>query len=330
MTMTTTASAARPTAFKQLAVCADHVNRHPAMRQQVLDLYPKAKFHDAGHRLNEDEMIRFLADCDAAIIGFEPVTERVLAALPQLKTIAKYGNGCESFDFAAMKRHGVKFGYTWGVNKLAVAELALGFMLMGLRWVMPLNVAMRAAQRPRLRNGRFLTGRVVGIHGCGNIGKEVVRLLQPFNCTILACDIKDYADFYKQWNVSPVSHDELLARSEVLTLHLPKTHLTRGLYSRQVLAKLRKDCILINTCRGEIVDEDALLERLDSGDLAAACFDVFAVEPAQNDRLMNHPNMLATPHIGASTEETRLILVRAALARLNDARIVEPDEFYGV
>jgi D-3-phosphoglycerate dehydrogenase len=195
---------------------------------------------------------------------------------------------------------------------------------------MPLNVAMRAGERPRLRNGRFLTGRVVGIHGCGHIGKEVVRLLQPFGCTILACDIKDYGDFYRQWNVTPVSHDELLARSEVLTLHLPKTHLTRGLYSREVLGKLRKDCVLINTCRGEIVDEDALLARLDSGDLTAACFDVFAIEPAQNDRLLNHPNMLATPHIGASTEETRLILVRAALARLTDARVVEPEEFYGV
>ena len=75
---------------------------------------------------------------------------------------------------------------------------------------MPLNVAMRAGERPRIRNGLFLTGRTVGIHGCGNIGKEVVRLLQPFNCKILACDIKDYSDFYKQWNVTPVSFDELL------------------------------------------------------------------------------------------------------------------------
>lgn len=318
------------TSFNRLGVVADHVNRHPAMRQEVLKVYPDAKFHDAGHRLNEDELIAFLQDCDAAIIGFEPVTERVLSALPNLKIISKYGNGCESFDFQAMKRHNVRFGYTWGVNKLAVAELALGFMLMGLRWVMPLNVAMRAGERPALRNGRFLTRRVVGIHGCGNIGKEVVRLLQPFGCKIIACDIKDYADFYKQWNVTPVSFDELLARSEVLTLHLPKTRLTLGLYSRDVLSKLRPDCVLINTCRGGIVDEDALLDRLDSGALTAACFDVFAIEPAQNDRLLRHPNMLATPHIGASTEETRLILVRAAIRGLTDNAVVEPEDFYGV
>jgi len=318
------------TALNRLGVVADHVNRYPAMRQEVLNVYPNAKFHDIGHRLNEDELIAFLKDCDAAIIGFEPVTERVLGALPNLKIISKYGNGCESFDFEAMKRHNVRFGYTWGVNKLAVAELALGFMLMGLRFVMPLNVAMRAAERPGLRNGKFLTGRVVGIHGCGNIGKEVVRLLQPFNCRVIACDIKDYADFYKQWNVTPVSLDELLARSEVLTLHLPKTKLTLGLYSREVLARLQPGCVLVNTCRGGIVDEDALLERLDSGALMAACFDVFAIEPAQNDRLLRHPAMLATPHIGASTEETRLILVRAAIRGLTENAVVEPEDFYGV
>jgi D-3-phosphoglycerate dehydrogenase len=253
----------------------------------------------------------------------------VLSALPDLKIIAKYGNGCESFDFVAMKRHNIRFGYTWGVNKLAVAELALGFMLMALRWVTPLNVAMRAGERPRLRNGRLLTGRIVGIHGCGNIGKEVVRLLHPFGCNILACDIKDYAEFYGQWNVTPVSLEELLARSEVLTLHLPKTAQTRELYSREVLEKLRPDCALINTCRGGIVDEDALLERLDSGALVAACFDVFAVEPAQNDRLLAHPNLLATPHVGASTEETRLMIIRAAIRGLTENRVVDPEEFYG-
>jgi phosphoglycerate dehydrogenase-like enzyme len=317
-------------AFNRLGVSADHITRNPVMRQEVLNVYPQAKFQDLGHRLNEDELIEFLHDCDAAIIGFELVTDRVLSALPNLKLISKYGNGCETFDFEAMKRHGVRFGYTWGVNKLAVAELALGFMLMGLRWVMPLNIAMRTGERPGIRNGLFLTGRVVGIHGCGNIGKEVVRLLQPFNCKILACDIKDYADFYKQWNVTPVALDELLARSEVLTLHLPKTRQTLGLYSREVLGKLQPGSVLVNTCRGGIVDEDALLERLDSSALMAACFDVFAIEPAQNDRLLRHPNMLAAPHIGASTEETRLILVRAAIKGLTHAAVVEPEEFYGV
>src|SRR5688572_8784250 len=331
MTMTTIdKSAQAATSFKQVAVAAESIARHPGMRQEVLKAYPQARFNESGHRMNEDETIAFLQGCDAAIVGFEPINERTISALPGLETLGKYGAGCETIDFAALKRHGVKFGYTWGANRLAVAELALGFMLMGLRHVMSLNLAMRAGERPRIKNGLFLTNRTVGIHGCGHIGKEVVRLLQPFNCKIIACDIKDYADFYRQWNVEPVSHDELLARSEVLTLHLPKTRQTIGLYSREVLRKMQPGALLVNCCRGGIVDEDALLEQLESGALMAACFDVFAIEPAQCDKLLRHPNMLASPHIGASTEETRILMVRAALNGLNIARVPDPDEFYGV
>ena len=113
-------------------------------------------------------------------------------------------------------------------------------------------------------------------------------------------------------------------------MKLPKTPKTLGLYTADVLRKLRPDCLLINTCRGGIVDEDALLERLEGSDITAACFDVFAVEPAQNDRLLRHPNMLATPHIGASTEETRLILVRAAIRGLTENALVDPADFYAV
>ena len=228
-----------------------------------------------------------MKDCDAAIIGFEPINERTLSALPNLKVIGKYGNGCETIDFPAMKRHGVKFGYTWGVNKLAVAELTLGFMIMGLRYVMPLNLAMRAGERPRIRNGLFLTGRTVGIHGCGNIGKEVVRLLQPFNCKIIACDIKDYSDFYKQWNVDAglVRRAAWRARRSSRCT-CPRPSRRSGSIRDAVLKKLKPGAVLVNACRGGIVDEDALLARLESNALMAACFDVFAIEPAQCDKLL--------------------------------------------
>ncbi|MFN3892534.1 MAG: NAD(P)-dependent oxidoreductase [Beijerinckiaceae bacterium] len=278
--------------------------------------------------MGEDALIEFLKDCDAAVIGFEPITERVLSSLPKLRVISKYGAGCETIDFHALRRHGVRFGYTWGVNKLAVAELTLCFMIAAQRWIMPLNLAMRAGERPTYRNGRLLTGRTVGLHGCGHIGKEVVRLLKPFGCTILACDIKDYSDFYAANGVTPVSFDELLERSEVLSLHLPKTRHTIGLYTREVLSRLPPGCVFINTCRGGIVDEEALLDRLNSGDLMAAAFDVFSVEPAQNDALLRHPNMLATPHIGASAEEVRLAIAQAAIRGLTNHEEVEPAKFY--
>jgi phosphoglycerate dehydrogenase-like enzyme len=314
--------------IKQLGVSAATPCSHPVMRQIILDAYPAAKLVGDERITDEDRLIEYLSGCDAAIVGFEPLTDKVLSALPELKIVAKFGAGCETIDFDALKAHGVRFGYTFGVNKLSVAELALSFMISALRWITPLNLSMRSEERPRYRNGELLTGRTVGVHGCGNIGKEVIRLLKPFNCTILSCDVKEYPNFYDEHGVTPVSFDELLDRSQVLTLHLPKTQSTRGLYTREVLERMRPEAVLVNTCRGEIVDEEALADRLEGESLRAACFDVFAVEPAENDRLLNLPNFLATPHIGASTEETRVAMAQAALRGLTENELVEPEKYY--
>jgi len=314
--------------IKQLGVSAATPCSHPVLRQIIRDAYPDARLVDDERITDEDRLIEYLSGCDAAIVGFEPLTDKVLSALPELKVVAKFGAGCETIDFDALKAHGVRFGYTFGVNKLSVAELTLSFMINALRWITPLNQSMRAGSRPRYRNGELLSGRTVGIHGCGNIGKEVIGLLKPFNCTILSCDVMEYPEFYAENNVTPVSFDELLERSEVLTLHLPKTQSTRGLYTREVLERMRPEAVLVNTCRGEIVDEEALADRLETEALRAACFDVFAVEPAENDRLLNLPNFLATPHIGASTEETRVAMVEAALRGLTENELVEPAKYY--
>ncbi len=301
--------------------------RIPLLREELLRAYPDAKLHEENRVFDEDELIEFLRGCDAAIIGMEPITDRVLSALPELSVIGKFGVGVESVDFEAVRKHGIKFGYQAGVNKLSVAELTLCFAICALRGVAAVNQAIRAGQRPRQNLGRLLTGRVFGVHGCGNIGKEVVKLLKPFGCEILACDIKDYAEFYAEHGVKPVSFAQLLARSEVLSLHLPLTESTRNLYNAQTLAALRPDCVLINTCRGYIVDELALRECLESGALQAACFDVFAIEPATDDRLLRIPSFLSTPHIGASAEESRLAMARAAIRGLTHHALVEPGQF---
>ena len=279
------------------------------------------------HYRSEEETIDYLKGYDAAIVSFEPINDRVLRALPELEVIAKLGVGLEKIDPAAMKRHGVRLGWTPGVNRRSVAELALCMALAGLRHVVDLNAAMRRAERPLQRMGRQLTGRVVGIHGCGEIGKELIKLLQPFDCTVLACDIKDYPHFYAQHRVRAVDFDELLARSEVLSIHLTVTKLTRGLYDGATLDKLRPDCVLINTARGHIIDEAALKKRLKNGRIAAAAIDTFAIEPPADDELLNLPNFIATPHIGAGSEEARWRMGTTAINGLVDNFIPEPGQF---
>jgi phosphoglycerate dehydrogenase-like enzyme len=310
----------------RVAVPAISFGQHAGLVKRLLELYPDAKVNTEGipYYRSEQETIAYLDGFDAAIVSFEPINERVLAALPRLKVISKLGVGLDKIDAHAMRRHGVRLGWTPGVNKRSVAELALCLAIAALRHVVELNASMRRAERPLQKMGRHLTGRVVGVHGCGEIGKEFVRLLEPFGCTVLACDIKDYAEFYARHRVTPVGLEELLARSEVLSIHLTVTNRTHGLYDAATLDKLRPDCVLINTARGRIVDEAALKERLKSRRIAAAAIDAFAIEPPTDDELLNLPNFIATPHVGAGAEEARWLMGTTAIDGLVDNFLPEP------
>lgn len=208
-----------------------------------------------------------------------------------------------------------------------MAELALCLALAALRHVVPLNASMRRGERPLQRMGRQLSGRVVGIHGCGEIGQELAKLLGPFGCEILACDIRDRSVFYAEHGIESVDFATLLARSEVLSIHLTVTRLTRGLYDAAALDLLRPDCVLVNTARGNIIDEVALKERLRDGRIAAAAIDAFAVEPPDDDELLNLDNFLATPHIGAGSEEARRRMGETAIDGLVDNFLPMPGEY---
>ncbi len=317
------------TEVTRVAVPAISFAQVPDLVELLLRKYPQSKINTEcvpRHR-TEEETIEYLQGYDAAIVSFEPITDRVLSALPNLKVISKLGVGLHKIDPAAMRRHGVRLGWTPGVNKRSVAELALCLALAGLRHVVSTNVAIRAGQRPLQRLGRQLTGRVVGVHGCGEIGQEFITLLQPFDCEVLACDIRDYSRFYRQHGVQSVSADQLYARAEVLSIHLRVTDQTRGLYSAETLNKLRSDCVLINTSQGSIVDEVALRERLKTGRLAAAGFDVFEVEPPEDDELLNLENFIATAHIGSGSREARMKMGEAAIAGLTKNFLPQPNRY---
>lgn len=310
----------------RVAVPAISFAQVPQLVDRLLQRYPDSKVNvECVPRYHsEQDVIAYLRGFDAAIVSFEPITDHVLASLPELKVVSKLGVGLDKIDAAAMKRHGVRLGWMPGVNKRSVAELALCLTIAGLRHVVSSNVAMRNGSRPLQRMGRQLTGRAVGVHGCGDIGKEFVRLLAPFHCQLFACDIREYDDFYREHQVTSVCSDELHARCEVISIHLAATNNTRGLYDAATLARLRPDCVLVNTARGDIVDEVALREQLKAGRIAAAAFDVFSWEPPQGDELLNLENFIATPHLGASAIEARLQMGEAAMVGLIHNFIPEP------
>jgi D-3-phosphoglycerate dehydrogenase len=294
------------------------------LRAELLARYPDATLNPSQHRLDGEALVAFLRGHDVAVVGLEHMTAGVLAALPELRVVAKLGTGTDMLDLAEMRRRGIRLGWAPGANALSIAELVIAFAMIALRHLGALNAALRKGERPAQRMGRLLTGRVVGLHGCGHIGQHVVRLLAPFGCTVLAHDIADRRAFYAAHRVEAVSLDELLARAEVLSLHVPLKPETRGLYGPAMLDRLRPDCVLINTARGELVDEAALAERLRDGRLAAACADVFATEPEIDQALIDLPNFFATPHIGGSAEEARLAMGRIALDGITRNAVPEP------
>ena len=308
----------------RIAVAARSFARNPLLRLELAEKYPNVSFTESARLLEGAALVKFLRGHDRAIIGLERIDERVLAELPELKVISKYGVGLDGIDLDAVARHGIKFAWTGGVNRRSVSELTLAFAIALVHRIPETSVALRAGEFQKLA-GRQLTGRTVGIIGCGFVGKDLVELLAPFGCRVLAHDIRDYPEFYAAHGVEPVSLERLLSQSEIVTLHVPLDASTRGMIGAPELARMQKGAYLINAARGGLVNEPALIEALTSGHLAGAAFDVFQMEPEANLDLLALPTFLGTPHIGGSTAEAQLAMGRAAIAGLEHAQLLGPD-----
>lgn len=300
----------------RVAVCSRSFSKNAVLRAKLLERYAQVTFNDAGSQLSGSGLIAFLSGHSKAITALEPIDDKVLSSLPELAVIAKYGVGLDMIDLDAMRRHGKRLGWTAGVNKRSVAELAIALAVSLLREVPASNREVLAGVW-RQRVGRQLSGATVGIVGCGNIGKEVVRLLEPFSCRLLAHDIAPDREFYEKYSIESVVLPELLERADVVSLHLPRDASTRGMFSAEVLSLMKPTAVLINTARGGLVDEAALKRMLSEGRISAAAFDVFAEEPPRDAGLLNLPNFLATSHIGGSSAEAVISMGMAAIEGLD-------------
>jgi D-3-phosphoglycerate dehydrogenase len=304
----------------RVAVAARSFARNQALRDELSSRYPEASFTTADGILDGDALVELLRGHDRAIVGLERIDDAVLAQVPELRIISKYGVGLDGLDIEAMARRGIRLGWTGGVNRRAVSELTLGFALALLHRVPETSVALRRGDWQKLV-GRQLTGRVFGIVGCGFVGQDLVRLLAPFGCRILAHDIRDYAEFYRVHRVTPVTLERLLAESDIVSLHVPLDRSTRGMIGAAQLAAMRPGTFIINAARGGLIDEAALAAALAGGHLAGAACDVFAIEPDADPMLLAQPTFLGTPHIGGSTSEAQLAMGRAAIEGLDKNRV---------
>ena len=305
--------------MKSLAIASRSFSQHPILRKEVLKLYPDTKFNDEGLSLRGSSLVKFLQGYEKAITALETIDEKILEELPDLKVIGKFGVGLDMIDLNALSKYGIKLGWTGGVNKRSVSELVVSFAIYLLHCVAFANTEVKNGKWYQVK-GRQLSDCTVGIIGCGHVGKDLVKLLKPFNCKILVNDILDFKDFYKEHSIKPVGLDELIRKSDVVTLHLPFDSSTKNIMSKARLMMLKSNAVIINLARGGLIDENALKNLLLENKIAGAALDVFAIEPPKDIELALMNNVIVTPHIGGSSEEAILAMGMAAIECLNNAK----------
>jgi D-3-phosphoglycerate dehydrogenase len=281
---------------------------------------------DRPHK--DDDFLTQLPGCAGVVVGPEGISGRVLEAVPGLRVVARTGVGIDTVDVATATRLGIWVTNTPGANHEAVADLTIGLMLALARQI-PRHVEIARsgswARVPMVELHR----KTLGLVGIGRVGRAVARRAAGFDMAILATD--PYAD--QAWcaasGVALVPLDELLARSDAVSLHAVHTPETRHLLNARTLALMKPGAFLINTARGELIDEAALLAALDAGRPAGAALDVLAHEPpSPDDPILRHPKVLVTPHIAGTTAESTIRMglqaVRNALAVLTGQRPPAP------
>jgi D-3-phosphoglycerate dehydrogenase len=281
-----------------------------------------AAHHEVDERIGctKDELAAILPDYDALIVRSQvQVDAELIAAGTRLVVIGRAGVGVDNVDLDAATRAGITVVNAPTGNTIAAAEHTLALLYGVARKTAAADASMRRGEWQRARfTGLELRGRTLGIIGLGKIGQAIALRARAMEMVVLGVDPFVTAEQAANHGVELVDFETLLARADVVTVHVPLTRQTRGLIGREALARLRPGAIILNVARGGIVDEAALAEALASGHVAGAGIDVFDAEPPTDSPLLDAPNTLLTPHLGASTAEAQVLVAEEVAAQVLD------------
>ncbi len=252
--------------------------------------------------MDEDELVKTIPEFNATVVrSATKVTGRAIEATSNLELIVRAGIGLDNIDVKAAEAKGIQVANTPAATSISVAEHTFGLMLAAIRNHGKANLSMKEHKwEKKILSGTELYEKTLGIIGIGRIGQEVAKRALAFGMKVIAYDI---IEVKTDLDIRMVSWEELLSQADIFTLHLPLTEKTRHMISDKEFEKMKDGVILINASRGGTVDEKALLKALDSGKVRAAALDVFEKEPPVEFSLIDHPNVIATPHIGAAAKE---------------------------
>jgi len=280
-----------------------------SLPQDILSRYDRAENVSVDNKagISKEELVEILPKYDGLVVRSRTkVTAEVIAAAGNLKIIGRAGAGVDNIDVAEATKRGIIVMNTPGGNTIAATEHTLAMILAVMRNIPRANASLLEEKWDRKSYmGRELYEKTIGIIGLGKIGYGVAKRLNGFECKLLAYDpivTKDIAD---RVDVQLVELDELLEKSDIITLHAPKIPETMNLINKERLEKCKDGVVIVNVARGGIVNEGDLLKALNSGKVSAAALDVYSSEPPTNFELVKHPNVVATPHLGASTREAQ-------------------------
>ena len=285
-----------PTVFIMTKKFAE-VSRDPITTLEKAGFTVVEKDYDRVQPSQEDEVCRAIQGADAIIVtAMFPATRKVIESTNRLKMIGIRSAGFEGADLKSATDKGVVVTNNPGANAEAVADMAIGLMLSVSRQIARKDREMRQGLYPRGNGGEDLFRKTVGIIGLGNVGKRVAKRVQGFEVKVIANDIVEYPEFQKQYNIPYYSKEELLRRSDFVTVHVPLDNSTRGMINEDRLRLMKRTSFLINTARGAIVDEKALYRALKEGWIAGAGLDVLETEPPIFRDHILLDNVVSSPH----------------------------------
>lgn len=290
-------------------------NKH--LVKEINRFFDNVKFNFKGTLFTKNELVEFIGNAESIIVGLDKIDTEVLDSCPNLKIISKYGVGLDNVDIEECKKRGIKIGWTGGVNKLSVAEMTLGYMLSLLRNIYITSNELKSGLWNK--NGGFqLSGKTIGIIGMGNIGKELVRLLEAFNCRVLVNDIIDQSKYYKENNLIELPRSEIFEQADIVTLHTTLDEDTHNMVNLEVFKTMKPSSFIINTSRSGIVNEADLKTSLQENIIAGAAIDVYVTEPPRDYELLSLPNLICTPHICGNAKEAVEAMGMSAIKHLRE------------
>ena len=283
------------------------------LRSDLEKLVGEVVYNPTNHPLVAKDLTGMIAGIDGMIAGLDEVDHNVIEAADCLRVFARYGVGLDRVELEAARQKGVTVTYTPGANAVSVAELTIGLMIALTRHIPEANQRTKAGEWPRLK-GATITGKTVGLIGLGAIGRRVAQMLRGFGCRVVGYDPAVSREQAAASGVEWMERDEVIRCSDFLSLHLPVIPETENMLNRETIGTMKTGAYLINTARSELIDEEALVEALQTGRLAGVALDTFRQEPPGADHpILQFQQVIVTPHTGAHTDDATNAMGRMAL-----------------